>query len=171
MDEFPSTVDPRLADKYLVFRIAEEVHGIRVLAVREIVRSMPITRVPNKPRYMRGLINLRGKVMPVLDLRDALGMGETEKTELSVILIVQYGDSHSLIGIFVDEVLEVADVGYQQLSQKPAYGANEMYDFILAVAQLGERLLFLLDIDRCLGKTAEMVSAGTGAAAGQLVVA
>jgi purine-binding chemotaxis protein CheW len=153
-----------------VFRIAEEIHGIRVLAVREIVRSMPITRVPNKPRYMRGLINLRGKVMPVLDLRDALGMGETERTELSVILIVQYGDAHTLIGILVDEVLEVADVGMSQLCQKPAYGANESYDFILAVAQLGEKLLFLLDVERCLGKTAEMVSAGTGLAAGHAAV-
>jgi len=152
-----ATVDPALAAKYLVFRIGAEHYAVRVLAIREIVRPLPITKVPNKPRYMRGVLNLRGKVTPVIDLGDAFGMGPTPQTEQTVILFVQSTVSRSMIGLVVHEVLEVLEVRPDMLRPRPSFGLVLAQDFVLAMASSGERLLFLIDLDRCLTDLAAQI--------------
>lgn len=148
--------DQHLAGKYMSFRLATELYAIPVLSIREIVRLLPVTRLPRKPRCIRGVISLRGKVMPAIDFGDSLGLGSTPTTEQTVILIVHAGASGSL-GLIVHEVLEVLDITPAMIRPRPALGMAIGNDFVRSMAAQGERLLFLVDLDRCLGHIAGLV--------------
>ncbi len=151
------------------FRLATELYAIPVLAIREIVRLLPVTRLPRKPRCIRGVISLRGKVMPAIDLADALGLGPTPDTEQTVILIVHAGSSGS-VGLIVHEVLEVLDITTGMLRPRPTLGMAIGQDFVLSMAAQGERLLFMVDLDRCLTHIAGLVDINpTAASAAQPV--
>ena len=104
-----NTIRSRVAGKYMTFKLADEEYGVEILKVRDINRLMQITRVPGTKTFIRGVINLRGKVIPVIDLRMKFGMGKIEETAWTVIIVVQYEfqGNELIMGLLVDEVLEV----------------------------------------------------------------
>ncbi len=146
-------VGASLAGKYMTFKLAAEEYGLEILKVREIIGLMDITRVPRTPEFMRGVINLRGKVIPVVDLRLKFGMEEAEATDQTVIIVVQLiaGDTELTMGIVVDEVLEVLDIEPSQIEPPPSFGGTQVdTDFILGVGKSDKRVIFLLDINKVL---------------------
>jgi len=142
-----------LAGKYMTFRLAKEEYGLEILRVKEIIGYMDITKVPKTDDFMRGVINLRGKVIPVIDLRLKFQMAEVPPTEQTVIIVVQIlvGKEELTMGVIVDEVLEVMDVQSKQIEPPPSFGTSNIdTDFILGVGKSEERVIFLLDINKVL---------------------
>ena len=143
----------QLAGKYMTFKLADEEYGLAILKVREIIGLMDITRVPRSAEFIRGVINLRGKVIPVVDLRQKFGMERCEATDQTVIIVVQYalGDRMVTMGILVDQVLEVLSIEAGQIEPPPVCGSGVCEaDFILGVGKSEKRVIFLLDIGRVL---------------------
>lgn len=148
-----------LEGKYMTFKLADEEYGLEILKVREIIGLMDITRVPRAPDYISGVINLRGKVIPVVDLRLKFGMEKVAATDQTVIIVVQYAvrGQDFTMGILVDEVLEVLNISAGQIEPTPSFGASGGdTDFILGVGKAERRVIFLLDIGRIL-TTAEVL--------------
>jgi purine-binding chemotaxis protein CheW len=142
-----------LAGKYMTFQLAQEVYGLEILSVREIIGLMEITRVPRVPEFIRGVINLRGRIIPVIDLRLKFGMEATAATEQTVIIVVQcrVGDRSLTMGVLVDLVLEVLNIEAGQIEPTPDLGAAAIDgQFIRGVGKAGDRVVFLLDIARVL---------------------
>lgn len=142
-----------LAGKYMTFKLAREEYGLEILKVREIIGLMDITRAPGTREFMRGVINLRGKVIPVVDLRLKFGMEKVEPTDQTVIIVVQYsfGQQDITMGILVDEVVEVLDIQAEMIEPTPEFGDGAVdTDFILGVGKADRRVIFLLDIGRVL---------------------
>lgn len=142
----------RRAGKYLTFRLANEEYGLEILKVREIIGLMDITRVPKTPEYIRGVINLRGKVIPVLELRLKFGMEAKQDTEETCIIVVDIaGETGSvLMGILVDAVSEVLDIQPEEIEDPPSFGAGFDTRFILGIGKVKNTVKLLLDIDRVL---------------------
>ena len=138
--------------KYLTFTLAEEEYGIGILKIKEIIGMMPITSVPQTPNYVKGVFNLRGKVIPVLDLRVKFGMEAIDYTERTCIIVVEIEGSTGavMIGIVVDSVSEVLNIKENDVEDAPAFGAGINTDYILGMAKMGEDVKILLDIDRVL---------------------
>ncbi len=134
--------------KYLTFVMSSEEYGIEILKVREIIGMMDITSVPQTPDYMKGVINLRGKVIPIIDLRVKFSMTEQEHTQETCTIVVEVNDS--LIGIIVDTVSEVVDVGDEEIEEAPHLGQEIDTNFIMGMGKLKEKLIILLDIDKVL---------------------
>lgn len=134
--------------KYLTFFLAEEEYGLEILKVREIIGLLPITRVPRTPDSVVGVVNLRGKVIPVVDLRSRFGLPTVEASERSCIIVVQANGME--LGAVVDHVSEVVDVAAEDIEEAPNFGAAVGTDFLLGIAKSGERVRLLLDIDRVL---------------------
>lgn len=134
--------------KYLSFFLGDEEYGIEILRVREIIGLMPITSVPRVPDYIRGVINLRGKVIPIVDLRLKFGMPEVEATEETCIIVVQTGDDS--VGAVVDKVSEVMDIGEDDIVDAPPLGPDVNTDFILGIGKAEGRVKLLLAIDKVL---------------------
>ena len=162
-------IDPAagLAGKYMTFKLSDEVYGLEILDVREIIGFMEITRLPRAPDFIRGVINLRGRVVPVVDLRLKFGMDPCQATDQTVIIVVQYqvlGQSFTM-GVLVDEVLEVLSIQADQIEPPPSLGSAADTDFILGVGKATERVIFLLDIGRVLSDAdaREMVLAASQA--------
>jgi len=145
------------AGKYLTFKLANEEYGLEILKVREIIGLMNITAVPQMPHYMKGVINLRGKVIPVIDLRLKFGLPEAEHTELTCIIVVDVGRE---IGILVDTVSEVLDVAGENIDPAPDLNAAVDTSFILGMGKVGEEVKILLEIDKVLGNS-ELNDIGT----------
>lgn len=143
---------PDLAGKYLTFSLGEETYGIEILKVHEIIGLMSITRVPRTPAYIRGVINLRGKVIPVVELRRKFELEGVEDTERTCIIVVQVAgaDLPITMGILVDEVSEVVDISVSQLEPAPNLGAMIDTNYILAMGKVGNHVVILLDVDRVL---------------------
>lgn len=145
----------QLAGKYMTFKLASEEYGLAILRVREIIGLMDITRVPKTKDFIRGVINLRGKVIPVVDLRLIFGMNRTENTDQTVIIVVQWnsGSTSTTMGILVDEVLEVMNIAAEQIEPPPDLRSiNGDNDFILGIGKADKRVICLLDIERVLSK-------------------
>jgi purine-binding chemotaxis protein CheW len=138
--------------KYLTFVLEKEEYGIGILKVREIIGMMPITPVPQTPGFVRGVINLRGQVIPVIDLRLKFGMPESEYTERTSIIVVEVKPQQGLvrIGIVVDTVSEVVNIREDDIEDTPAFGATLDTEFILGMAKMEGGVKILLDIDRVL---------------------
>jgi len=142
-----------LAGKYMTFQLAQEVYGLEILSVREIIGLMEITRMPRTPAFLRGVINLRGKVIPVIDLRLKFGMEATAATEQTVVIVVQCRAAGRVLtmGVLVDLVLEVPSIEAGQIEPPPDLGSASVEgQFIRGVGKAGERVVFLLDIARIL---------------------
>ncbi len=139
--------------KYLTFTLADEEYGISILKIKEIIGMMPITSVPQTPDYVKGVINLRGKVIPVVDLRGRFGMEEIDYTERTCIIVVEIqGESGMImIGIVVDSVSEVLNIKGEDIEPTPTFGARLNTDYILGMAKMEGGVKILLDIDRVLG--------------------
>jgi purine-binding chemotaxis protein CheW len=142
--------------KYLTFAIADEEYGLEILKVREIFGYMDITPVPQTPAYVKGVINLRGQVIPVVDLRSKLGMQQAEVTEETCIIVVEVtrNGQRNDTGIVVDRVQEVLYITAEQIQETPEFGAAVNTDFILGLGKVGKSVKILLDIDKVLAGTA-----------------
>jgi purine-binding chemotaxis protein CheW len=140
------------AGKYLTFRLANEEYGLEILKVREIIGLMDITRVPKTPEFIRGVINLRGKVIPVVELRLKFGMEAKQDTDETCIIVVDIaGETGSvLMGILVDAVSEVLDIQPEEIEDPPSFGAGFDTRFILGIGKVKNTVKLLLDIDRVL---------------------
>jgi purine-binding chemotaxis protein CheW len=138
--------------KYLTFALAHEEYGLEILKVREIIGYMDITAVPQTPHHVKGVINLRGQVIPVVDLRAKFGMETTEVTEETCIIVVEIsqGDHKFSTGIVVDHVQEVLDIAGENIEEAPQFGSGFNADFILGMGKIGETVKILLDIDKVL---------------------
>jgi purine-binding chemotaxis protein CheW len=149
----------RREGKYLTFSLDKEEYGIGILKVKEIIGMIPITMIPRMPLYVKGVINLRGKVIPVIDLRLKLSMAEAGYTERTCIIVVEIsGESGQvLIGIIVDSVSEVLNVKGTDIEDTPAFGAKLDTEYILGMAKIGGRVKILLDIDKILSKQEIMI--------------
>ena len=138
--------------KYLTFTLAEEEYGIGILKIKEIIGMLPITSVPQTPDFVKGVINLRGKVIPVMDLRLRFGMPAIDYTERTCTIVVEItGNSGTiLIGIVVDAVSEVLNIKGDDIEKTPTFGAKLNTDYILGMAKMEGGVKILLDIDRVL---------------------
>lgn len=138
--------------KYLTFSLAGEEYGIGILKIKEIIGMMPITTVPQTPEFVKGVINLRGKVIPVIDLRLRFGMDAIDYTERTCIIVVEIDGSAGTvqIGIVVDAVSEVLNVNAEDVEETPTFGAKLNTDYILGMAKMEGGVKILLDIDRVL---------------------
>lgn len=143
------------AGKYLTFALGSEEYGLEILKVREIIGYMDITAVPQMPVYVKGVINLRGQVIPVVDLRAKFGMQTADVTEETCIIVVeihQDGCKFST-GIVVDHVQEVLDIDGKNIEEPPQFGSSVNTDFILGIGKVGEAVKILLDISKVLGSS------------------
>lgn len=138
--------------KYLTFNLANEEYGIGILKVKEIIGMMTITPVPQTPPFVKGVINLRGKVIPVIDLRLKFGMEEIEYNERTSIIVVEVrgGTGTVQIGIVVDSVSEVVNIKSEDIENTPTFGTRLDTDYILGMAKMGGGVKILLDIDQVL---------------------
>jgi len=140
--------------KFLTFLMAHEKYGLEILKVREIIGIMDVTPVPTTPAFVRGVINLRGKVIPVVDLRLKFGMEPKEDTQRTCIIVVHLAreGQEMIMGIIVDEVSEVLDIDQDQIEPPPSFGADIRTDFILGMGKVNQRVVTMLDIDRVLSE-------------------
>jgi purine-binding chemotaxis protein CheW len=140
--------------KYLTFALGPEEYGLEILKVREIIGYMDITAVPQTPAHVKGVINLRGQVIPVIDLRAKFGMETTDVTEQTCIIVVEtsQGNCNFSTGIVVDRVQEVLDIAGENIEEAPQFGSSVNTDFILGMGKIGESVKILLDIDEVLSK-------------------
>jgi purine-binding chemotaxis protein CheW len=138
--------------KYLTFSLAGEEYGIGILKVKEIIGMMSITMVPQTPVYLKGVINLRGKVIPVVDLRIKFGMEPIEYNERTCIIVVEIsGEARTIhMGIVVDSVSEVLNIKAADIEETPNFGTQLNTEYILGMAKSSGGIKILLDIDRVL---------------------
>jgi len=138
--------------KYLTFRLGNEEYGVGIMRIREIIGMMPVTSVPQTPAFVKGVINLRGKVIPVIDLRLRFQMGEIPYDERTCIIVLEITtiDSHLQIGAVVDSVSEVLNIREDDIEATPAFGVRLNTDYILGMAKAGGSVKILLDIDKVL---------------------
>jgi len=138
--------------KYLTFYLEEEEYGIGILKVKEIIGMMPITSVPRTPEYVKGVINLRGKVIPVLDLRTKFDMETIEYSDRTCIIVVEIDSESStaLIGIVVDAVSEVLNIKEEEIEETPTFGTKLDIEYILGMAKIEGGVKILLNIDKVL---------------------
>ena len=134
--------------KFLTFALGTEEYGIEILKVREIIGLMDITTVPQTPDYMKGVINLRGKVIPVIDLRLKFSMLEDEHTQETCVIVVEVNNAQ--IGIIVDSVSEVLDIKSTEIEDAPSFGQGIDTDFIMGLGKTKEKIIILLDIEEVL---------------------
>jgi chemotaxis signal transduction protein len=142
------------AAKYLTFQLAGEEYGLPVLAVQEIIQWTEVTRVPRVPAFIQGVINLRGKVIPVLNLRQRFGLPEQAATPRTCIVVLQVQQAGGLLlcGAVVDTVTEVVDIPEEHLAKPPELGARVDTAFIAGLGQVGPRVIILLDVERILDR-------------------
>ena len=152
------------AGKYLTFKLESEEFGLEILKVQEIIQMQSITRVPRTPPFVRGVINLRGKVIPVVDLRLKFAMDHAEDTERTCIVVVQIRNENSVVvmGTIIDEVREVLDIPEASIEDTPSFGTSIDTEFILGMGKIGQNVRILLDIDKVL--SAQELSSVTAAA-------
>ncbi len=165
MEKLTETMDQAvkaMADregKYLTFTLASEEYGIGILKIREIIGMMPITSVPQTPDFVKGVINLRGKVIPVMDLRLRFGMEAIDYSDRTCIIVVEIegGGGTVQIGIVVDSVSEVLNIKGEEIEDTPTFGTKLNTDYILGMSKMEGGVKILLDIDKVL--SAEEIAA------------
>ena len=148
MDQAVKAIKTR-EGKYLTFSLADEEYGIGILTIKEIIGMMPVTSVPQTPEFIKGVINLRGKVIPVIDLRLKFKMESVEYTERTCIIVVEVEGTGSsiLMGIVVDSVSEVLNIKNNEIEDTPAFGTKIDTEYILGMAKKEGGVKILLDID------------------------
>jgi len=141
--------------KYLTFQLGDEEYAIGILKVKEIIGMMPITAIPQTPEYVKGVINLRGKVIPVIDLRLRFGMEEAEYTDRTCIIVVEvdFEGEPLVMGLVVDAVSEVAQIKEDEIEDTPSFGTSLDTNYILGMAKTEDSVKIILDIDRILSES------------------
>ena len=138
-------VDPR-AGKYLTFFLASEEYGVEILKVQEIIGRMPITPVPLTAKYILGVINLRGKIHPIMDLKIKFGMDQSQITDETCIIVIK--TASLMMGVLVDKVSEVVNLASGDIESTPSFGADVNTEYLLGVGKTGGRVRLLLDIEK-----------------------
>lgn len=160
-----STDLARLAGKYLTFRLGAEDYGLQILKVQEIIGMMNVTRVPRMPDFVRGIINLRGKLIPVVDLREKFNLEKQADTLKTCIIVVEivFSESKITLGVLVDNVSEVMNISEKEIEGPPQIGMHVNTEFMLGMGKLNQKVIMLLDIDRVLGsgELSELARVGT----------
>jgi purine-binding chemotaxis protein CheW len=149
-----------LAGKYLTVKLDNEAYGIAVLKVREIIRMQAITPVPHMPAHVRGVINLRGRMIPVVDLRVKFGL-KAEFADRTCIIVVQVrmaSDNHVAMGLIVDSVEEVTNLSAGDIEPPPQFGGGASVDYLFGLAKVKGEIKLLLNIDRVVAVDAESIS-------------
>lgn len=138
------------SEKYLTFEIGDEHYGIAILGVQEIIGMMRVTRVPRLGDAWRGVINLRGKVIPIIDLRRAFELPSSDDSERTCIVVVQVvcDNDAMIMGLVVDAVREVVDIPQDAIEPPPRFSANITTEYLTGMAKLADRVVALLDINR-----------------------
>lgn len=144
-DNQPQKTDSR-AGKYLTFFLDTEEYGVEILKVQEIIGRMQITPVPLTSKYIRGVINLRGKIHSIMDLKIKFGMDETLITDETCIIVIK--TASMMMGILVDKVSEVVNVTADDIEDTPSFGADVNPEYLLGVGKIGGRVRLLLDIEK-----------------------
>jgi len=159
--ESPSHSQTCLGGKYLTFALGKEEYGLEILKVREIIGWMEITSLPRTPSYVKGVVNLRGQVIVVIDLRSRFEMEDHARTDQSCIIVVEIQQNTRKLstGIIVDRVSEVVEIAAEKVEEPPTFGSAVATDFILGMAKLGDSVKILLDIDRVLGSDIVLAAA------------
>jgi len=151
MDQTIKTITMKTG-KYLTFSLDNEEYGVGILKVKEIIGMMTITSVPRTPEFVKGVINLRGKVIPIIDLRLKFNMPAIQYSERTCIIVVEIeSDARTIsIGIVVDSVSEVLNIKKEEIEAAPAFGTRLETSYILGMAKTEGRVKILLDIDHVL---------------------
>ena len=132
--------------KFLSFFLGEEEYAIEILKVQEIIGLLPITPVPKMPNYVRGVLNLRGKIVPIMNLRVRFGLPTVDDTEETCIIVIQ--EENHLMGIVVDKVSEVADIVSEQIEQVPSFGITGKSEYLSGIGKLNESVKMILDVHK-----------------------
>jgi purine-binding chemotaxis protein CheW len=143
------------AEQYLTFQLAGQTYGVEILRVQEIKGWEKPTRLPHSPEHVQGVINLRGAVVPILDLRRRFGLGETEYGRTTVVIVVKVDSARGELtaGIVVDAVCEVCNIGADNLRPPPEVGSAIDSDFVRGLAMVGDGMLVLLDVVHLVNRT------------------
>jgi purine-binding chemotaxis protein CheW len=151
MDRAVNAMEQR-EGKYLTFTLSDEEYGIGILKIKEIIGMMTVTTIPQTPEFVKGVINLRGKVIPVIDLRLKFGMESMDYTERTCIIVVEIDGTVGTvqIGIVVDSVSEVLNIKADEIDDTPTFGTRLNTDYILGMAKMEGGVKILLDINRVL---------------------
>lgn len=160
-------VESNETNQYLTFKLDGEIFALAIGKVREVLDFTTVTRVPQTPGYMRGVINLRGSVVPVMDLRLKFGLAKTEKTVNTCIIIaeIELDGETTILGALADSVQEVLDLESDQIEPPPRIGTKLRTEFIKGMGKHGEEFIIILDIDKVF--TADELSAVQGPKGGQ----
>ncbi len=152
LTETQGTTVWRRPGKYLVFRLGGEDYGFPVLKVQEIIQWMEVTRVPRMPDFVRGVINLRGKIVPVIDLHARFGLPPASVTARTCVIVLQVQRETGLLvtGVVVDEVTEVAEMPAENIQPPPEFGARVSTAFIAGVGRAGGQVILLLNVEKIL---------------------
>nr|MBF0222148.1 purine-binding chemotaxis protein CheW [Desulfobulbaceae bacterium] len=144
-----------LGGKYLTFTLGSEEYGVGILKVREIIGIMEITAVPHTPDYIKGVINLRGRVIPIVELRQKFGMELKEYDDRTCIIVVEVSGANGSIqvGMLVDSVSEVTNILPEEIEPPPDFGVATEADNILGMGKVKGQVKILLDVDQVIGKT------------------
>ncbi len=132
--------------KFLSFFLGKEEYAIEILQVQEIIGLMPITPVPKMPSYIRGVLNLRGKIVPVMNLRLRFELPAVEDTDETCVIVVQEGSF--LMGILVDKVSEVTDIGEEQIEEVPSFGVNGNSEYLAGIGKVKDTVKMLVDVHK-----------------------
>lgn len=153
------TIDPNRQHKeqvnsvqYLSFTLDNEEYAVDILRVQEIRSWEPVSRIPNVPHYEKGVVNLRGSIVPIIDLREKLGIKRTEYTPLTVVVVLQTNDNNKTrtMGVVVDSVSDVINLDKTKIQDAPDFGAKVSNEFINGLVSVNERMVILLDVDKLL---------------------
>lgn len=146
----PDDIEDTLKGRYLTFRVGDEEYGIEILHVIEIVGVQEITWVPNVPSFVRGVINLRGHVIPVIDVRERFSMPSRNYDARTCVIVVRIDDV--TVGMVVDTVNEVREIPESSISAPPQVGGVQALDFIKSMGRVGDNVLILLDVRKLIGR-------------------
>ncbi len=149
-----STLDTSNDNKFLSFCLGQEEYGVEILRVREIIGIIDITPLPQTPDYVKGVINLRGKIIPVIELRSKFAMPFVEYNDETCIIVVEVADPTGVdqfqMGVIVDTVSEVIDIAKEQIEPAPRFGCSLNTNYILGMGKAKDKVIILLDIDKVL---------------------
>ncbi|MDD2863921.1 MAG: chemotaxis protein CheW [Methylococcales bacterium] len=158
-NETPAVVEEVAAQKssdnttqYLSFVLGKEEYGVDILRVQEIRSWEPVSRVPNVPPYEKGVVNLRGAIVPIIDLRERFALSKVEYTPLTVVVVLQTGSGNHtrIMGVVVDSVSDVISVERNEIQGAPDFGTKVSNEFINGLVSVSERMVMLLDVDKLL---------------------
>jgi len=137
-------------EKLLTFSLGSEGYGVSILKVKEIIGMMDITPVPRTPEFIKGILNLRGKIIPIMDLRIKFGMATQEYNERTCIIVAEVAIKgvQKLLGVVVDMVSEVVTISDEHIEPPPEYGTNLDHNSILGIGKIKDRVIIILDIDQ-----------------------